>query len=220
MTPKCIQAVQVAAGRALTATELQKIDDSISANMRRLAVADPQRWRGLTLEQRMLEATSKGMEEIQTQAVRKLENAQRQLLKAAETAGRVEALKQAYGSGRNAALVRDMENTQKYVDGIKAESVSGLMDLMEAGKSGQGLGLGRRTLQVLFDADNPQMSRDLAVEIFANAKGSTGNTLAQKGAQAWLDAIESMRTRFNGAGGEVRKLNMAICRSHMIRCAY
>ena len=101
----------------------------------------------------------------------------------------------------------DIENSQKYIHGLRDEAVSGLVDLLEAGRSGSGAGLGRKALMVLFDAENPLMSRDLAVEIFTGAKGSTGNSIAQKGAQAWLDTIEGMRQRFNAAGGDIRKLD-------------
>lgn len=211
MKPKCIDAVNAAAraaGRAdLTPSQIRAIDERMGSVLQRLASADPQRWRSLTPEARTLEAAEQAMKDIRNEAARKVDNARRQIIKAAETQTRIDSLADLYKSGRNAALVRDMENTGHYIDGVKSEAVSGLVDLLEAGKSGQGIGLGRRALMVLFDAENPAMSRDLATEIFSNAKGGTGNSIAQKAAQAWLDTIEGMRTRFNSAGGEVRKLD-------------
>ena len=41
----------------------------------------------------------------------------------------------------------------------------------------------------------------------SNADGSTGNAIARAGAKAWLDAMETMRQRFNSAGGDVGKLD-------------
>lgn len=207
MTPKCIQAVQQAAGRILTPAQIKAIDDRMVATMRRLAVADPQTWRGMPSDDRVLAAAQQAMQDIQDEAARKVANAQRQIVKTAETNNRIAQQRQAWGASHTGALVRDMENAQNYIDGIKNDTVRELLDMIEAGKSGQGAGIGRRALMALFDADNPAMSRDLAHEIFGNAKGSTGNTIAQKAAQAWLEAIEGMRTRFNAAGGNVRKLD-------------
>jgi hypothetical protein len=65
----------------------------------------------------------------------------------------------------------------------------------------------------LFDAENPQMTRDLATEIFANADGSTGNKVAQEGAKAWLKVIEDLRQRFNAPAATWASWNTAMCRS-------
>jgi hypothetical protein len=207
MTPKCIQAVQQAAGRALTPAQLKAIDDRISATMRRLAVQDPQTWRAMPRDDRILAAATQAMQDLQAEAARRVANTQRQIVKTAETNNRIAQQRQAYGSGHTAALVRDIENTQHYADGVKNDYVRDLRDLIEAGSDGTGAGIGRRALMALFDADNPVMSRDLAAEIFGNANGSTGNTVAAKAAKAWLSTIEAMRSRFNAAGGNVRKLD-------------
>jgi hypothetical protein len=207
MTPKCIAAVQQAAGRVLTPGQIKAIDARMVATMRRLAVKDPQTWRAMPRDDRVLSAATQAMQDIQDEAARKLANAQRQVVKTAETNNRIAQQKRAYGSNHTAALVRDIENTSNYADGVKNDYVRDLLDLIEAGQDGTGAGIGRRALMALFDADNPAMSRDLATEIFGNANGSTGNTIASKAARAWLDTIEGMRQRFNAAGGNVRKLD-------------
>lgn len=207
MSPQCIQAVQQAAGRVLTPAQIKAIDDRMVATMRRLAVKDPNTWRGMTRDDRVLAAAQQAMQDIQAEAARKVANAQRQVVKTAETNNRVAQQQQAWNSNHTAGLVRDMENTQAYADGIKNDTVREMLDLLEAGKSGEGAGIGRRALMALFDADNPVMSRDLATEIFSNASGSTGNATAKAGAKAWLEAIEGLRTRFNAGGGDVRKLD-------------
>lgn len=207
MTPNCIAAVQQAAGRALTPAQIKAIDDRMVATMRRMAVKDPQTWRAMPRDDRVLTAAKQAQQDIQDEAARKLANAQRQVVKTAETNARVAQAKRAFGSNHTAALVRDIENTSNYSDGIKNDYIRDLLDLIEAGQSGEGAGIGRRALMALFDADNPVMSRDLATEIFGNASGSTGNTLAAKAAKAWLGTIEAMRQRFNAAGGNVRRLD-------------
>lgn len=206
MSPNCIAAVQQAAGRVLTPAQIKAIDDRMVATMRRLAGKDPN-WKAMPRDDRVLAAAQQAMQDIKDEAARKLANAQRQIVKTAETQNRIAQQRQAYGSNHTAALVRDMENTANYSEGVKNDYVRDLLDVIEAGKSGEGAGIGRRALMALFDADNPAMSRDLAAEIFGNAKGSTGNTVAAKAAKAWLETIEAMRTRFNAAGGNVRKLD-------------
>lgn len=207
MHPKCRQAVQQAAGRALTDSEIQKIDDAMSANMRRLARQDPSGWAAKSADQRVLEAAAAGMQDIEAAAALKVKRAQLQILRTASMETRVGDLMASYATGRNRALVHEMDQTSLYIEGIKRESMARLVDLMEAATSKQGAGLGRQGLMLLFDAENPTMSRDLAREIFGNAAGSTGNKLAQQGARAWLETIEGMRKRFNASGGDVGKLD-------------
>ncbi|MCI1005204.1 hypothetical protein [Herbaspirillum sp. C7C8] len=207
MHPKCRQAVQQAAGRALTDSEIQKIDDAMSANMRRLARQDPSGWAAKSADQRVLEAAAAGMQDIQAAAALKVQRAQLQILHTAAMETRVGDLMATYATGRSRALVQELDQTSLYIEGIKRENMARLVDLMEAATSKDGAGIGRQGLMLLFDAENPTMSRDLAREIFGNAAGTTGNKLAQQGARAWLDAIESMRQRFNAAGGDVGKLD-------------
>lgn len=206
MRPQCKAAVQQAAGRELTDAEIKKIDDRMSATMRNMARADPAGWRAKSADQRVLEAAQQAMVDVQGEAALKVQRAQLQILKTASMESRIGDLMRGYGEGRNKALVRDMELTDAYIQGIKRESMSHLMDLMDAVDSKQGTSAGRKALMFLMDAENPQMTRDLAIEIFENASGSTGNKLAKDGAKAWLDTIEALRQRFNAGGGDVGKL--------------
>jgi hypothetical protein len=50
------------------------------------------------------------------------------------------------------------------------------------------------------------MTRDLATEIFARGEGGTGNRLAVEAARAWGTTIDTMRQRFNNAGGDIGQL--------------
>lgn len=206
MNPKCIAQVTKAAGRALTPAEIRGIDDRLNDTMRRMARTDPD-WRKYPRDVQVQIAAQQAMADMKAQASRKVENAQRQVLKTLETQQRIADLKQNMGVGQSRALVEDLNNTHLYTEGIKKTYTSGLMDLVDASSSGQGAGTGRKILQFLFDAENPTMTRDLVKEIFSNGDGSSGNKIAQAGAKAWLQTIEAMRTRFNGAGGDVGKLD-------------
>lgn len=207
MNPKCVAAVQKAAGRTLTQSEIQKIDDRLNATMRQLARRDSARWQALPYDARVMEAAQEAMAQIQQEAQLKVTRANLQVIKTAGMENRITDLMAQFGTNRTRSFMREMEQTSNYIEGIKRENLASLMDLLDAAESRQGVGAMRRGLMFLFDADNPGMTRDLALEVIANADGSSGNALAQKGARAWLDSIERMRQRFNAAGGDVGKLD-------------
>lgn len=207
MRPDCVRAVNQAAGRVLRDTEIKNIEDRIVGAQRRLAREDPKAWAAKPMATRVSEAAVVAMQDMKAEAARKVENAQLQVLATVATTQRIADLKANLDSGQSRALVEDINNTQHYVEGVKRDSLKNLMDLIEAAGSGQGATAGRRALMFLFDAQNPQMTRDLVTEVFANGKGGTGNKLAQQGAKAWLETIEGMRQRFNAAGGDVGRLD-------------
>lgn len=208
MNPSCVQAVQAAAGRALTPAQIKAIDDRISATMRQLAREQKGAWAAKPQDARVLEAAQRAMQEIQAEAARKVANAQRQVLAAAATEERVQTQQRLYaGSSRSAALVHEMDTTGWYIDGVKREALAGLIDTVEAAGDAAGAGFGRRALMFFFDAENPAMTRDIVSEIFSQGKAGTGNAAAQAGAKAWLETIEALRQRFNAAGGDVGRLD-------------
>lgn len=207
MTPQCIQAVQQAAGRTLTQAQIKNIDDRMAATMRNIARRDPQAWMGKSADQRVIEGAQQAMADIQAEAALKVQRAQLQIVKTAAMDTRVTDLMASYGANRSTGLVREMDQTSHYVDGVKRDYMRQLTDLVDAAESGQGASGLRRTAMFLWDVENPTMTRDLALEIFANGKAGTGNAIARQGAEAWLKVIESMRQRFNAAGGDVGKLD-------------
>ncbi|KAF7958202.1 hypothetical protein AWV80_01135 [Cupriavidus sp. UYMU48A] len=156
---------------------------------------------------RVLQAAQEAMAQIQQEAALKVTRANLQVLKTVATDERLTAAMTAFDTSRSKALVHEMDLTAAYAEGVKRENLSQLMDLLDAATSKEGASTLRKGLMFLFDAQNPGMTRDLALEIIGNATGSTGNTLAQKGARAWLDSIERMRQRFNAAGGDVGQLD-------------
>lgn len=210
MNPKCrqqINAARVAAGgRPLTDAQVRAIDDRMQATMRRMARQD-QNWQTYSTDQRVLLAAQQAAQDLADEAARKVANAQRQALKTAETEQRIQDQMRVLSSGRTRGLVRDMELAQSTIDGIKRDSTRHLMDLIDASDSQQGASAGRRVLMTLFDAQNPLMTRDLALEVFARGNASTGNQMAKQGAQAWLNVTEQLRQRFNNAGGDVGRLD-------------
>ncbi|WP_175040142.1 hypothetical protein [Burkholderia contaminans] len=204
----CIDAVNKAAGRRLSRAELQQIDERIGANMRQLARKDRARWQGLSNDARVLEAAEEGARQIQHEAALKVMRAQMQVLKTAATDARLAELRSLFPDAKEGnVLSREINQTDHYITGVRRDYMRRLTDLLAAVKSGEGVSAGRRALMVVFDADNPAMTRDFVTEVFGNADGATRNDLARKAARAWLDVADEMRSRFNDAGGDVGKLS-------------
>lgn len=206
MRDHCIARVNDAAGRELSQSELQAIDERIAGTASMLARQDTQTWRTLTPEQRTMAAAQRAIEDAKTEARLDLRRKQLQIIKTAEVGEQVQFLQGEYGSHRSGALVRHMEQTDAYAKGVKDQYWAQLRELFDAAMSSQGMRAGQRALQFLFDIENPQMTRDLAKEVFAKGDGGTGNKLAVQAAKAWEQTVGAMRQRFNNAGGDVGQL--------------
>jgi hypothetical protein len=206
---KCAKAVRSAAkemGReGLTDADLKAIEDRMSDTMRRLARTDPE-WKTYPQDMRVSLAAEQAIADIKAEADRLAANKVRQVLVVAQTEQRLKGLQGSYKGTRTQALRRDMELTHVYESALRRDAQGGLMNLIEAAGDKQGAGVGRKFLMSVFDAENPAMTRDVVREIFKNADGHTGNSVAKEAARAWLDTIEGLRTRFNNAGGDVGKL--------------
>src|SRR5213595_3220427 len=108
MTPQCRQAVQAAAGRALTDAEARKIDDRLSATMRSLARRDPAAWQALPRDTRVLQSAQQAMADLQQEAALKVTRASLQIIKTAATEERLTAAMTAFDTSRSKALVHEM----------------------------------------------------------------------------------------------------------------
>ncbi len=207
MKAECIAAVRSAAGgRTISDTKLGAIESSLDAQMRELARRDPERWRGLSRDQRVAEATAQAMGEIKRQAALKVTRAALQVLRASEAETRISGHMTQGKMTRSQGLVRDLETTGIYADAVRNEAIAGLGDMVDAAAAKDGTGVLRRAGMFLFDLDNPAMTRDVVREVFGMADGHTGNAVAKAGAKAWLSTIESLRLRFNAAGGDIGRL--------------
>jgi hypothetical protein len=207
MNPKCIAAVNAAAGKTLTDGQIKAIDDEMGAAMRRLARADPGRWQSLTADERLAEAGAAVVADIKARADRKLANAERQIVKQFQTSERIAQVQEAFHGSRTDALKRDLVLTDHQVTAERKFAFGSLVDLIETAGDKTGAGFGRKLLMAVFNTENPAMTRDIVREIFKNADGHTTNQAAKAAARAWLDTIEKLRTRFNAAGGDVGRLD-------------
>lgn len=206
IAPKCVAQLNAAAGKALSPGKLKAIETELDATMRELARRDKGRWRSLSRDQRVAEASMEAMKQIEADASLKQYRTMLQMLRTSETDARITQQKGINDLTQSQALVRDIEQTSQYVDAVRNDSISQMTEMIDAAEAKDGTGLMRNLGMRLFDLDNPAMTADIVREVFKLGDGHTGNKTAQAAAKAWLDTIETMRQRFNAAGGNVGKL--------------
>jgi len=178
--------------------KLASIESSIDSVLRELArqsrqearaTGKPNRWLSMSKDQRMAEAVTKAMEQIQAEASLKEYRAGLQVTKAAETDAAVSQIQQGQKVSRSQALARFIEQVHERGMAVRNEFMAQLDDLLRAAESTEGVGPGRFALMKLFDVDNPAMTRDIVREVFKNADGHTANQAAKKPAGAWLKVV-------------------------------
>lgn len=207
MDPKCASAVRAAAaGRILSKDKVQALGQALERAGAELARQDTQRWRALSKDQRMAEALNKAVNDLHGEAALKEHRANLQLLRVAETDSRIADQMRIGKVTKSVGLIRDIENTHDYAGAVKNEAIANLTDVIDAAGSRDGTGVLRNLGMRIFDLDNPRMTADIVREVFKLADGHTGNAAAKAAARAWLDTIEAMRQRFNGAGGDIGKI--------------
>lgn len=212
MKQKCITKLGAVAGRELSAADVRRIEERLDGTMRRLARQDRAAWLAMTRTQQLMAAADVAAGDIRAEAARTAAVQMRQLVATAEANGRIDELQQIESriSGKPArrvdALKRDMVNTWGYIRTLGTEFRSMMFDTIEAAGNADGVGMGRRLMMAVFDAENPGMTRAIAHEIFSRADGSSGDIDAQAAAAAWLKTNEAARSRFNAAGGDIRAL--------------
>ncbi|MBJ6443304.1 hypothetical protein [Enterobacter hormaechei] len=209
MRQECINAVQQAAQRTLTAREIQNIEDRIYRNMRQLARNDPASWRQMTDAERLRRAGQLAADELQQEAGL---NRRRVALTIAARQ-RLDAFINGYQGtdGKLGALNRTIA--------FSADGKSNFLSVESRGKATRDYALSQ--IQEAFEAVDPRFFhlfedekgvRDLVFEIRGQ---DTGNIKAKKGAKAWADVTELLRRRFNDAGGDIGYLeNWGIPQHH------
>ncbi|WP_312738295.1 hypothetical protein [Atlantibacter hermannii] len=209
MRQECINAVQQAAQRTLTAREIQNIEDRIYRNMRQLARNDPASWRQMTDAERLRRAGQLAANELQQEAGLK----RRRVALTIAARQRLDSFINSYqgNDGKLGALNRTIA--------FSADGKSNFLSVESRGKATRDYALSQ--IQEAFEAVDPRFFhlfedekgvRDLVFEIRGQ---DTGNVKAKKGAKAWADVTELLRRRFNDAGGDIGYLeNWGIPQHH------
>jgi hypothetical protein len=203
MKSACVQAVQAAIGRALTAAQAKEIDDGISLQMRLLARQDPQAWGKLSQPERLTRAA----ETAANAMVAEVKKQQQRLLLTIAAHDRIENfLSQQSITKPGDKLVAlsnvldfntkgggNFTSAASWIKALQEETFSRLIDTW---------GASHPKFFGLFE--NRAGTRDLIREMWGE---NTGNAAAKAGAKAWLQTMDALRDRYNAAGGNIGKLN-------------
>lgn len=211
MNPRCrtsINAARVAAGgKPLTDAQAANIESRIRSTAKFLAQTDKD-WSTYSQDQRTLLAAQQAAADIKADAAERVRVAELQVLKQAETDERIQVLRDLAGFNRAQAAARDYQQTDDRVRALVGEYTRNMDAAIEAANSTKGASAARVILMKVFDAQNPQMTLDMAKEIYAKGAGGTKNPEAIAAAKAWIDDVaEPMRLRRNATGGNTGKLD-------------
>lgn len=205
MKQRCIQAVSAAIGRSLTVPEVRDIETRIRDNMQKLARQDPAAWQAMSQQDQFREGAKAAADEILQEAeLKKLRLARTIETHDANENFTTEQVAQGYDDNRLQAFrrtlvpVNDGKGPNTSVEsesaGIRAVAMSQLVDTWEA--------IHPRMLGVLADKN----AENAFIESVYNDK-PTGNAQLDKAIDAWKKAADTLRQRFNRAGGDVGKLD-------------
>jgi hypothetical protein len=200
MNPACVAEVQQAVGRPLRKSELDRIEADLTANMRELARTDPEAWKGMSREQRLVEAGKRAVaaavKAADLQAQRKASTLVAQAREAERLRTRADAMK---GRGHSAdawhqAVAERLRTVDDYITGIRSEIMADVLDSLRAVEP---------NFIGLFH--NAAASREFAKAVMAN--GEHPDPVMAKAAKAYTDAFERVRLRANAAGADIGKLD-------------
>lgn len=201
MKQQCIDAVVTAVGRTLNQAEIKDIEDRVRRNLRELAVSDRQAFLAMTPADRLIAAAARAAQELGQEATMKRVRIALTIAAHDRIGGYIDGQRK-LGMGGLDALSRTIAfhadgksnflSVETRSSSIRANALRQMLDTFEA------------TDPRFFGLfENPDGVRALTMEMFGQ---DSGNALAKKGAKAWLETAEAMRTQFNRAGGDIGKL--------------
>lgn len=187
LKPECERQVSAVLGRPITESESQDLVASVKNYYLQNRQAHP----NMSRDHVVSEAAKQYAQRIQQDAARKAFNAKRQALAIYQNRLTYQSMR-TNGDSANQAARGILNRVDKYKVGVEQEAKSRLVDFLEK-TSPTFLGL----------CENKKLITDLVHEI---AGDDTGNPVAKSAAKAWIDTVESLRERFNAAGGDIGKL--------------
>jgi hypothetical protein len=200
MNPACVAEVQQAVGRSLRKSELDRIEADLTANMRELARTDPEAWKGMSREQRLVEAGKRAVaaavKAADLQAQRRASTLVAQAREAERLRTRADAMK-GRGHSKDAwhqAVAERLRTVDDYITGIRSEIMADVLDSLRAVEP---------NFIGLFH--NAAASREFAKAVMAN--GEHPDPVMAKAAKAYTEAFERVRLRANAAGADIGKLD-------------
>lgn len=194
MRIECVDAVQKAIGRDITTAEARGIEEKLIDAQRRLAAKDPGAWRAMPKAERLRQAAEMASKDVQHAADLK----ERRVALTVEAHARHVPEVQRAGKRGFKVIERKLDQVDIKIQGLAKEYFSMALDAVDlATKTTPG------SLRWMANLENPQNTLAFVREVFGV---DSGNPAAKAAAKAWIETAESMRQRFNAAGGDIRKL--------------
>ena len=197
MRPECIQAVSQALGRQITQAEAQKIEQKITEAQQYLWKTDRSSMLGLTKDQQFRLAADQAAKDIKIDAIKK----QQQVALTIIAHDRQKALVDNAPLGQKQAAVDDMlagtsnSNTvsvASLTDTVRHDAIRIIAEPSEKFLPTKlGFDEGNTRMEAVYKELHGQDSGDADAKVFSKALS---------------DVFESLRTRFNNAGGKIGKL--------------
>lgn len=191
MRAECIDAVQLAVGRALTREELKDIEDRVRGALptaRRILMKEGQ----VVNKSNML---AKAGELASAQIKSEADNLRQRVALSGKARDRMQGfVDRAERGGRSAfeGIGDAIATADTFIQGIGQQYFTQMLATIRAAEP--------RFFGML---ENPSAVRDLVFEMYGR---DTGNATAKAGAVAWKQTTDAMRQRFNAAGGRIRQL--------------
>lgn len=198
MKEQCKQAVAKALGKqSLSAQEATNIESRINETMRNIARKDVQRWRNLSQNEKLSEASKQVAIDIQEQLARKHKIAAQDILTQSKNLAALDHPKLSASEvvDRMVANHGDMSGIQSINSKARAIAAIYRGDLVDFYTNVKG------AAGIFTDAE---LVQKIVRERFGD---STGDPLAKKISDKMGDVFETMRERFNRNGGDIGKLD-------------
>ena len=198
MKQQCIQEVMRAAGRILSTSEIQGIEDRIKSNLRQLAIKDRQAFQSMSVEARLTEAANMSAKQIVEEAQLK----KRRLALTIAAHDRLESYSASNAGGRLDALKRSLvfvadgkssvQSVESMHHAIRSNALRQMIDTLEASDP---------KFFGLFE--NVDGIKAITRELFGE---DSDNQSAKRGAKSWHDVTDALKKHFNEVGGKIGSL--------------
>ena len=190
----CVEEIQKAVGRQIDDAEAKGIEAKLNEQLKALSRAQPKEYAAWTQMERLQNAAQMAERELLAAALLKKQRAVQAVVTQHRLTQQFNAAR-AEGLSGARAVGEILEQADIYMKGVAREYFAGLMDTIRLVEP--------RFFGLMEDVRNV---RAFAQEVLDGANGVSGSKEMQKAARAWLDTIESMRTRFNRGGGDIGRL--------------
>lgn len=210
MKDKCVEAVQNAAGRLLSQTEIKGIEDRISKNRRLLAQMDRQAYLAMTPDMQLKEAAKMAAQEFLADILKKKQRVALTIMAHDRIESYVAQQKAKYPRETGIDSLRrilaifpdgksNIQSLESRAHAIAADYIRQLVDTFESTQP-----------KIIGLFANTDGIRALTFELFG--QDSSGlvdaetSKAAKEAAKAWQEVTESARQHFNNAGGNIGRL--------------